>query len=264
MKRFRLLLTLCVLLLNITCAFSHLVDGYKIYGAVTYYCYLPTNGDKQYAQAVSCGSNAASVYVPTYLNWNGSYRTIVESIRDSVFRNCVSLTTAEINMGCSACTSVEIGKRAFENCTNLQSVSFNDFAIDYSLGKFVFNNCPNLNSITIGNNVISFSGDSAFFGSSISSPIYNSQRFFHLPTSKSGTYTIPSGITTIGKYAFQDCHNISNIVFPNTLATIEDYAFKNCTGLTSITIPSSVQKIASNAFSGCTNLGCLLIPFNVK
>lgn len=253
MKIFRLLLTLCVLLLNIFCAFSHLVDGYRGYGGVIYYCYTNST-TTQYAYAISCDANVTNVSIPMYLDWNGDSRTVVTSIRDSVFRNCVSLTTVNIDMGCSVCTAVGIGKRAFENCTNLQSVSFHDYSIDYSLGKFVFKNCPRLKSITIGNSVTSFCGDSAFVGSSISSPIYNAQHFFHLPTSKSGIYTIPSGITTIGKYAFQDCHNISNIVLPNTLTTIEDYAFKNCTGLTSINIPSSVQGIASNAFSGCSNL----------
>ena len=47
-------------------------------------------------------------------------------------------------------------------------------------------------------------------------------------------FTIPSGMTKIGSYAFQEC-----------------------SGLTSVTIPSSVTEIGDDAFYGCNNLRSL-------
>ena len=252
----KLLLTLHVLfVLVLQPTFANLVESDCKYGNLTFHCYRPIYTTEQSCYLIKCEKNATDVDIPKYIHWNGA-NTYLTHISDSVFINCSALTTATINFGSSINSYLGIRNSCFENCTALHTLTFN---ITYSgtgvaLGKKVFNNCTKLNSISITDAVTKFSGDSAFYGSSISEPIFNSKYFFHLPTTKSGTYSIPSGITTIGEYAFQDCHNITKIVIPNTVTTIEDYAFKNCTGLTSITFPSSVQEISSTAFVGCTNM----------
>jgi hypothetical protein len=57
----------------------------------------------------------------------------------------------------------------------------------------------------------------------------------------------PSGITSIGAYAFAEC-SIPSITIPNTVTEIGSYAFYNCSSLTNIIIPNSVTNIKSNAF----------------
>ena len=246
-----LLLTLNILFILVSqSTFANLVESDYKYGYLTFHCYRPIYTTEQSCSLIKCEKNVTEVEVPSYVHWNGD-RTWLTSIRDTVFLNCTALTTAIIEF--SSREYFSIGDRCFENCTSLQSLLF-PYGTYISFGKKVFANCSKLKSISINDNFTCFSGDSAFYGSSISEPIFNSKYFFHLPTTKSGTYSIPSGITTIGKYAFQDCHNITKIVIPNTVTTIEDYAFKNCTGLTSITFPSSVQEVSSTAFVGCTNM----------
>lgn len=66
-------------------------------------------------------------------------------------------------------------------------------------------------------------------------------------------------VTSIDKYAFNNCSALINIVFsdsilPASLTTIGDNAFSYCTSLTSITIPDTVTNIGSYAFQGCTSL----------
>ena len=244
----KVLFTLHILLILVSQpTFANLVESDYKYGYLTFHCYRPVYTTEQYCYLIKCDKNATKVEVPSYVHWNGD-ETWLTSIRDTVFLNCTALTTAIIES-----SSLGIGDRCFENCTSLQSLQF-PHGTYISFGKRVFANCPKLKSVSINDNFTHFSGDSAFYGSSISEPIFNNKYFFHLPTTKSGTYSIPSGITTIGKYAFQDCHNITKIVIPNTVTTIEDYAFKNCTGLTAITFPSSVQDVSTTAFVGCTNM----------
>ena len=66
--------------------------------------------------------------------------------------------------------------------------------------------------------------------------------------------TIPSGVTSIGSYAFQQCTGLTSVTIPSGVTSIGSYAFQQCTGLTSVTIPNNVTAVEQSAFSQCTNL----------
>ena len=66
--------------------------------------------------------------------------------------------------------------------------------------------------------------------------------------------TLPSGITTIGNYAFSDMTNLSKISLPSSLLSIGKNAFYHCASLSSITIPANVDTIVPFAFAGCSAL----------
>src|SRR5574344_45975 len=76
--------------------------------------------------------------------------------------------------------------------------------------------------------------------------------------------TIPDGITTIGRSAFNDYRNLTSITIPNSVTSIGTWAFENCTNLTSITIRNSVKSIGEWAFSNCESLKSITIPNSVK
>ena len=63
-----------------------------------------------------------------------------------------------------------------------------------------------------------------------------------------------SDATSIGKYAFYSCVELSSITLPTTLGSIGYGAFQNCKKLTSIVIPASVGSVGEYAFSGCVLL----------
>ena len=74
---------------------------------------------------------------------------------------------------------------------------------------------------------------------------------------------IASGVTSIGKFAFQDCTKISSVTISSSVKSISTSAFYGCSGLTSVTIPSSVTSIGACAFWGCESLTSITIPNSV-
>ena len=74
---------------------------------------------------------------------------------------------------------------------------------------------------------------------------------------------IPSGVTSIGDWAFQRCSNLTSVDLPSGMTSIGDWAFADCSNLTSVEIPSSVTSIGECAFSDCSNLTSVKIPSSV-
>ena len=70
---------------------------------------------------------------------------------------------------------------------------------------------------------------------------------------------IPTGVTSIGVYAFYYCTSLSGITIPNSVTSIGFFAFANCTSLTGITIPDSVTSIEGYVLAGCSSLTSITV-----
>ena len=68
-------------------------------------------------------------------------------------------------------------------------------------------------------------------------------------------------VTSIGKYAFQNCHIPYSVIIPNSVTSIRERAF-NGSGLNSVTIGNSVTTIGEAAFCEC-HLTSVIIPNSV-
>lgn len=77
------------------------------------------------------------------------------------------------------------------------------------------------------------------------------------------TIVIENGVTTIGRYAFQDCDRLPRVTIPNSVTTIGAAAFSGCARLTSVTIPDGVTTVGANAFYGCAGLISVTVPDSV-
>ena len=75
--------------------------------------------------------------------------------------------------------------------------------------------------------------------------------------------TLPSGVTSIGKWAFAGCSGLTSLTIPSSVTSISNYAFTGCSGLTSLTLPSGVTSIGDYAFQDCSGLTSLTIPSGV-
>lgn len=92
---------------------------------------------------------------------------------------------------------------------------------------------------------------------------YNGERREFDDVSYSNSIVIPKEVQyngviyevkKIGKKAFRDCSELTNVTIPCTINEIESSAFECCDSLKSISIPNSVKKIGKRAFYGCNSL----------
>ena len=65
---------------------------------------------------------------------------------------------------------------------------------------------------------------------------------------------LPDTITEIGKHAFVNLRNLSNIEIPASVTSLGYAAFSYCNSLKEITIPEKVQVIGFSCFGHCENL----------
>ncbi len=94
----------------------------------------------------------------------------------------------------------------------------------------------------------------------------------HMSAPYSGDITIPESVTyngvtynvtAIGRLAFYDCENLTDISIPESVTEIGNLAFYYCSSLTSINIPDGVTEIGFWTFSWCTSLKSISIPDGV-
>ena len=76
--------------------------------------------------------------------------------------------------------------------------------------------------------------------------------------------TIPNSVTSIGYCAFIRCNNLTSVTIPSSVTSIDGHAFQDCNSLTSITIPISVTSIGNGAFMNCRSLTSITIPSSVE
>jgi hypothetical protein len=74
---------------------------------------------------------------------------------------------------------------------------------------------------------------------------------------------IGNGVTSIGQYAFYNCHSLASITMPNSVTGIGQYAFYSCNSMASITMPNSVTSIEQRAFHFCYSLASITMPNSV-
>lgn len=75
------------------------------------------------------------------------------------------------------------------------------------------------------------------------------------------TLNLPSNITHVGAYAFQDCIGITTFNFDN-IETMGNGAFKGCTNLTISEFPKKITRVGKYTFEGC-NATFTTLPENL-
>lgn len=157
------------------------------------------------------------------------------------FADCISLTELKIADSNAVYANQFIENNAFDNCTNLKTVTIPGTV--KSIGYWAFRNCASLVSVILGEGIESI--DKGAFAE----------------CKKLTSITIPGSVTVLGSEnnttgVFENCTALAavTLVKGSDPAFIGDNTFKNCVSLSKITIPGNYLRIHYQAFRGCTGL----------
>lgn len=282
------------------------ISGYQVDVANTRYS--ATDGvlfNKKQDTLFVCPSSKTGAY---------TIPSTVVCIASSAFESCYGLTG-----GLTIPTSVKsIGSYAFYYCSGFTGALSLPNSLTY-IGDGAFYGCSGLTGTVNISSSVGYIGTYAFFGctklssfsvnaanlyySSANDVLFNKKQDTLLicPSTKTGTYTIPSTVKGLGSYSFYQCDSLKgSFAIPKSVGYIGYYAFYGCTQISafsvdalnakysskdgvlftkqqdtllvcpaaksgSYTVPSTVKGIGTSAFYSCGNLtGALTIPASVS
>ena len=262
--------------------------------------------------AFSFTKNLKSVTIPASVTRMGAYAFYASGIESVIFADGCLLT--EIPDGAFASTALQsvripesvktIGRNSFRDNMNLTSVDFgtteklrinaNAFYntgltavyipanVEY-IGEYAFVGLKNLREFGVnGGNEYYCAIDGVLFNKS-------GTKLISFPAGKTGIYTVPNQVESIGFGAFENtalsevkfADNINlltfgyrafynadlltSILIPASMVSIDYYAFAQCDKLTTIDFSTNnaLKGIYEGAFYGCTNLKNITLPNSI-
>lgn len=160
---------------------------------------------------------------------------------------------------------------AFNGCSNLVTINMPN-TVEMISSVDPFTNCTSLTAINVyeveGNgNVRYWSSDGVLFDNGRldqqpSDPSQIKSQIAFMPLGKTGSYTIPDGITEIPTLSFANCA-LTRVVIPSSVTAIGVEAFKGSEQLTTIVFDTGSTKaltIADGAFADCEALVSITLP----
>ena len=249
---------------------------YNEYGA-TYYLgndinpYLVLVEDDEYAYSWEYEIHPDTKFISNdafFYNESISYITIpagVVSIGGGAFNYCTRLSTVYFENGSRL---MSIGNGAFGECTELRSINLPDTVT--SIGRSAFSDCSMLTYNAYDNAYYLGSASNPYFALIAATNTSITSCNIHTDTKiiAGGAFyccngltefVIPNGVIVIGDSAFDSCSNLTNISIPNSVTVIEDSAFSYCSSLVDVSIPASVTHIGDSAFYGCRALSNITV-----
>ncbi|MCR4760390.1 MAG: leucine-rich repeat domain-containing protein [Oscillospiraceae bacterium] len=210
-------------------------------------------------QVVSIGLNAFNQQ--NNINTVKVPKTVTE-LSTYAFSNCRNLTSidfAQVRPGYGDYALRIIGGSAFMNCEKLQSTDFLNNVTE--IAGMAFKNCKNINFVYAPK--LTYLGANAFSGCSKLNFIdLTGSTITEIPNSAFAdccsaissdyewTFRMPSTVTKIGNYAFQNVQNIRKINLSN-VTSIGEGAFMDCSKLNTVLTCDNLSFVGERAFYGC-------------
>ena len=234
-------------------------------GGDSYYCYLGhyyyTSNDVIGRSAFDDCSGLTSLTLPAGITEIGRY----------AFDGCSGLTSLTLPAGITY-----IGQGAFLGCTGLTSLTLPAGITE--IGRYAFDDCSGLTSLTLPAGITKISYD-AFQGCRGLKEVRfcindNLDRYltkghpyinvrcgikYYINDKEITSIEIPSNVTTLGYFVFQNCSGLTSFTLPAGITSIDYGAFYDCSELTSLTLPAGITEIGEKAFEGCSGLTSIYV-----
>ncbi|MGN1130362.1 MAG: leucine-rich repeat protein [Ruminococcus sp.] len=256
-------------------------------------------GNCKKLQSASIGNSLKEISNQMFLNCQSLTEIVipnsVSSIGRRAFWECPSLSSVTIPdtvttikeyafSGCSSLESIstnakEIRKNAFAYCSGIKSISFTDNLESIKENAFEGSSLNTLNipagvtHIAYGAFAVSNIGEINVDENnknycSVDSVIYNKTKteiVAYPPMREDKTsFTVPSTVTSIAPYAFNNCFALTSVTIGKNVKTISDHAFDGAYNLASIKVPSTVTSVGKAAFINCSSITNANFSANVK
>jgi len=205
----------------------------------------------------------------------------VVRIEDNAFYGCSTLAEVTLNEGLTyigksafgnltklknitiPSTVADMGENSFKNCTGLAKIVWNAKSCS-DFTRYEDTPFSEYTSDSYNNPVYYYENTwttSITFGDEVEHiPAYLCWAF----TGELRNLVIPDNVKTIGDYAFSGCTKLVSLKLGAGLTEIGKCAFQNCSNLTEVSIPDNVTTINQYAFSGCTGLTTLTLGKGVE
>ncbi len=177
----------------------------------------------------------------------------VEIIGYWSFIHCTGLEKINIPKNCTF-----IGQYTFQN-TALKSIHIPASLTTIASGAFGWN-CR-LETITVDpENPYYYAKDNVLYAQWT-----DATELIKYPAGSAATaFTVPSGVTAIGWYAFDSALNLEQVSIPASVRYLGNSAFNRCDNLRTVNLKNGLQEIDNSAFFDCYSLEKLEIPSSVR
>lgn len=161
----------------------------------------------------------------------------ITTIPSGAFSNCYKLEYCNIPIGISS-----IGEVAFKNCSKLKTITLPSTVTSIGTNAFKDSKIETLNILcNIPDNKSSYGTDAYFYSATIGHAIIGKQ------------------VTAIGKLAFGNS-NIQKITIGEMVSSLGKYAFSDCKQLTEIYCRALTPPFAEESFSNLATLNKIYVP----
>lgn len=131
----------------------------------------------------------------------------------------------------------------FRGMKNIREIIIADTVTNTTYPECFAFGCTNLKNVTTNISTITEISDSAFRA-----------------CNELESFVVPSGVKTIGVYAFYGCKKLRNVTVPDTVETICVRAFSKCDNLEKFNVPTSIKEIGDYAFEDSLKLSTVTFP----
>lgn len=189
--------------------------------------------------------------------YNGAYYTEDNIVGQQLFARCSSLTSISLPND-----AVAIAQDAFADCTGLREITIPAAATEVTPST----GCTALANINVSPaNSHYKSVDGVLTDDAVS-------RIVWFPMGKTGSYSLPATIASVGDYAFRGCaitdftlpdgltslgqgafaeSRVESVTLPDKLRTVPTATFQHCAALTTVRLGSATELVSDYVFDGC-------------